>query len=233
MSLLTIIQSAADKIGVKRPTLVVSNNTPTIIQLLDYCNQSGDELMRSYDWQVLTKEKTFTSVASETQTDMVATDLDRFINETFWNRTQRRPFKGPLSPQEWQQIKATVVTPVREVFRQRGGDILIQPVPSAGDTFAYEYVSTQWRTDTNDTAIDSFSADTDKSLISENLITLGIVWRYKQARGLPWEGDYAIYETQVKLRAMRDAPKRTVDMANDAPYERMPVIGVPESNWNL
>lgn len=232
MTLLTIITGACDRAGLSRPPAVVSSSDQQVRELLALANEEGLQLSRRADWQKLTKEKTFTSLAQETQTDMVASDLDRFVNGTFWNRTRRRPFMGPVTPQEWQEIKAWTVSPVPEIFRYRGDDILLQPVPTAGDTFAYEYVSTQWCESSAGTDQSAWAADTDVALLPERLFTLGIVWRFKQLKGLPFADDFAMYEKEVMQAVQRDRPLRTLNMASSG-RERRPGIMVPDGDWSV
>jgi len=177
------------------------------------------------------REKTFVSLAQETQTNMIPADWDRFVNQTFWNRTEKRPFKGPVPPQQWQYFKATTVVPIREVFSVRGQNILLLPTPVAGDTFAYEYISNRWRTDSGGTEKAAFTADTDLTLLEERLIALCAVWLYKKDRGLPWEADYEQYAGQLLLAKTAEAPHEMVALAD--PGIRQPSIGVPEGSWSL
>ena len=230
MTLLTMIQDACDLIPLARPSAVVSSTAQEVRELLGVAQEEGLELSRRYDWQKLTKEKTFTSVATETQTSMVPSDLDRFVAETFWNRSKRRPFRGPVTAQEWQQVKSWTTSPVPEIFRYRGGDILVQPVPTAGDTFAYEYVSTQWCESSGGTDQSAWAADADVGLLPERLMKLGIIWRWKAMKSFPFETDYQLYESQVQQAILRDKPQRTVNMALGE-RTRRPGIVVPDGDW--
>jgi cell division protein YceG involved in septum cleavage len=132
MTLLTVIQGATDRIGIIRPTVAVASTDQQIIQLVGLAQQEGKELAKRHSWQAITKEKTFTSVAAETQTSSVPTDFDRFVDDTFFNRTEKRKLEGPLSPQQWAFHKSVVATTLVEAFRQRGNDILVTPTPTAG-----------------------------------------------------------------------------------------------------
>lgn len=231
MSLLTLVQSVASKVGVNRPSTVISNNAIESLQIQDAVNEAGVEVLRAHDWQVMRREQTFTSVATETQTSMVPAALDRFISDSFWNRSQVRPFKGPVTPQEWQYLKATTVVPVNEVFTVRGGNILILPTPTAGDTFAYEYISNRWRTNSGGTEIAAFSADTDLVVLEERLIALCATWIYKKSRGLPWEGDYEQYAGQLYLAKVAEGPRTVINFIGYGP--KRPGVAVPEGTWNL
>ena len=64
MSLLTLVQSVTDRIGLARPTAVVGSNDTQIRGLLSLANQEGKDLATRFDWSVLMKEKTFTATAT-------------------------------------------------------------------------------------------------------------------------------------------------------------------------
>lgn len=234
MSLLTLIQNASTRIGQPSPSVVVSATDPTTMQLLALANEEGTELMKWGDWRALRKEKTFTSLAQETQTAMVPTDLGAWIDETFWNRSAHRPIYGPISSQQWQAWKAFDAFPVMDVFYFRGANILMQPVPPAGETFAFEYTSNLWCQSSGGTGQSAWAADSDTGVLSERLMTLGIIWRYKQARGLNYDKDEETYRLQVSQELAQDSPRSTHSFAggNDW-WDRRPGIIVPEGNWDL
>lgn len=230
LTLLSLSQDAADQLGIARPSTVYGNAAVEVRKLLRYANQAGRHLCK-LDWQELRTEQTFTSVATETQTSMVPTDLDHFVDETFWNRTQSRPLYGPKSPQEWQTIKGAVTSAVVNTFTYRGTDILVNPVPTAGETFAFEYISTKFCQSSGGTAQAAWAADTDTARISEELFTLEIVWRYKHGEGLPYQDDFNICEEFKKKLVGQDSPHRTISMTGGG-MRHGPGIVVPEGSWS-
>jgi len=231
MTLLTIIQDASAEIGLPRPTGVMAATDPTVRALLVAANEEGQALAKAHDWQALRAEQTFTSVATETQTSMIPAAFGHFIDGTFWNRTRRRPLRGPVSPQEWQRIKASTTSPVVDTFTYRNNNILISPVPSAGLTFAFEYVSENWCASSGGTGQTAWAADTDVGVLPERLIRLGIVWRFKQARGMSYDADYSKYMYAIRETMAQDSPHDVVDFADAA--RRGPGLVIPEGDWVL
>jgi hypothetical protein len=233
MTLLTIVQSACDRIGITRPTSVVGSSDQQVLALFGFAQQEGRELARRGAWQALTEEQLFTSTATQAQTGAVPSDLDRFIPETFYNRTRKRQVMGPLSPQEWQAQLAITATVVYDTFRQRGNDILMIPTPPAGDEYAYEYVSKNWCASPLGTAQAAWAADSDVALLDEELVTLGLVWRFRQAKGFDYAEAFRSYETQVAQALARDGSKRTLNFANQRLFDAPRYPGVVEGSWNV
>lgn len=229
MTLLSICQDAAVEIGVPKPSTVIGNADPIVMRLLRYAKREGAELVRRGNWQALRSEKTFVSLAQESQTAMVASDLDHFINDTFWNRSQKRRLYGPKTPEEWQLIKGAVTSAVFNTYTYMGNAILINPVPAAGETFAYEYVSNQYCLSAALAVQAVWTADTDTPRLREELFTLGVIYRYKKGRGLPFADDFSEYDMQVQEALMLDKPKRVIGMSGDHVVSHG--ISVPEGSW--
>lgn len=234
MSLLTLVQKAAGRIGIVRPNVVASATDATTRLLLELAQQEGEELARYGDWRALRKEKTFTTVAAETQTDTpIATDWAGFIDQTLWNRSARRRLYGPVDPAEWQAYKAQSTFPVTDTFTLRGALWLMQPTPAAGQMIAYEYRSANWCQSNGAVAQSAWVADTDTGILSERLMGLGLIWRYRQNRRLDWMPDHENYLNEVDADLARDRPRKILDLKNGGPPQRVPGLVVPEGYWNV
>lgn len=234
MSLLSMVQSAARRVGVPQPNVVATATDATVLLLLELAQEEGRQLARFGDWRALRKEKTFTTVAAETQTDTpLPTDFAGFIDDTFWNRSRREMLYGPATAQEWQAWKSQSNFPVYGTFYLRGTSLLMQPTPSAGDTIAYEYRSSYWCQSAGGTAQEAWAADTDTGILSEYLMALGIIWRFKQTRGIEWQPDFAKYEFEVGNALAKDQPRRIVNMSTGGSRNRVPGVVVPEGHWSL
>lgn len=206
MSILTLLQDAADDLGLTRPTAIIASNDLTNRQLFAMAKKEAEELAKSFNWQALTEEKTFVTVAAAAQTDTpVAADFDRFIPNTFYNRTTMRPVVGPVTPQVWQAIQANpAVGRIVLGFRQRDGSFLITPTPTAGQTIGYEYISAYYAKSAGGTAQSTWIADTDLSYLPERLIRLGVIWRWRQRKGFPYDEDHDTYTRAVAVDQARD-----------------------------
>jgi hypothetical protein len=214
MTLLTICRDAADEIGIDRPSSVISNPQPHVQKLARYANKAGKQLMKNVAWQVLRKERTFSALGQETQTSILPSDFDRLVTETFWNRTAQRLIDGPVSATEWQSLKAFSYAGDPK-FAYRGDSILIIPVPSAGQTLAFEYVSENWCQSSGGTAQSAWAADDDTGIIDEELITRAVKYLYLTDEGLPNGGAAAELESYLNDLVQSDQPGASVMVAAD------------------
>jgi hypothetical protein len=205
-----------------------------VLQLLECINEDGQELAARHNWQVLTNESSFTTVATESQGSILTlagADFSFVINNTLWNRTQRRPIFGPKSSQQWQELKAQFSSGPWVQYRIRGNNVLFFPTPSAGQSVFFEWCSKNWCTDvTGVTGRSAFTADTDVSKLDERIHTLGAVWRFKQKNSLPYDEDFNSYEAAVADAIGRDGSQPILSLGGQ-PDSIPPFVIVPAGNW--
>lgn len=240
MTLLTMVQDAAVMVGLARPAAVVSSNDPAIRRMLALANVEGSELARRHDWTALVKEATWTTLAAESQglLTTIATDLDqengaRIIDETLWDRTLNRRMAGPASSQKWQRLKASNITGPYSDYRIRQGTLYLIPAPSAGHTGAFEYVSKNWCQNSGSTGQSAWAADDDTGILSERLMKLGIIWRWKASNEMVFAPDQANYERAVQTAIGRDGTRTTLDLGDRENYAPASGVIVPEGTWDL
>lgn len=234
MSLLTIVQDVCGRIGLPKPNAVATTIDAQVLQLLSLLNEEGEELAARYDWQSLTKEATFSTVAAETQAALtdVAPNLRAITNDTIWNRDLRRPVFGPLAAQRWQQQKAMSMSGPWNQFRVREGSILFIPAPSAGQHCYFEYVTKAWVTTAAGNDALSMTADDDVPKLDDGLLKLGLTWRWKAAKGFTYAEDFNKYERRV-LDAMAQDGSKDILSLGDTKYDIFPGIVVPSGSWGV
>ena len=234
--LLSIVQQFCGRINLSVPLSVTGATDPQIVQVMRLLEEEGVSLADRADWEGLTQEGTFTSVAADSQGEIatIADDGFRSIkNETFWDRSSSLPVLGPLSAKEWQTLKAVANTGPRYYYRIRGGLLLMTPQPEAGLSFYFEYVSQNWILDADGTTTKArFTADTDTILLPYDLVLQGLKWRWKAEKGFEYAEDFRTYEEMVNAAIGRDGSKPTLQMGGDREHPR-PGIFVPIGSWNV
>jgi len=59
MSLLSVVQTVALKVGLAQPTVALTSTDSNILQMVGYANEAGQEISARYGWESLTKESNF------------------------------------------------------------------------------------------------------------------------------------------------------------------------------
>jgi hypothetical protein len=238
MNVLELIQRFTNAVGLPEPTVAVANQADDVIQMVELLNQEGRELSRRADWQALTFEQTFTTVATESQGALTSLitgghELRKIVNETIFNRTTKLPIYGPVSRREWQARQALTLSGPISQYRVRGNELILNPAPAAGDTCAFEFVSKCWCSDsTGATFRRNITADTDEVLLDDEVMLAGIEWRWLRKKGLSYAEEFASYEGMVRKLIGDDGTKRRLNMAGDTGGYK-PGIVIPIGDWPL
>lgn len=207
MSLLTIVQGAAASLNLNVPTSVVGNSAKDAVQFLILAKHAGRELARSHNWQNLVVQNTWTTTATAVQTSALPTaDYDRLVPDAeVWNRTSNVLVVGPTPSNAWQRLQTGITTGgVSGWWRIVGNVLNILPKPTTGQTYAVEYISKRWCQSSGGTLQETWAADADTALVSEDLIELGLIWRILRARGLDYAEEMSTYEREVEKVSARD-----------------------------
>lgn len=233
MSLLSICQDAARELSIAVPqTIVSATGNKDVMLLLRLARKEGFMLSRRALWNALRKEHSFFSVDADSQgTASIPADFSAFVQETFFDRTARRPVLGPITPQEWQEYKTNLVVPSDPHWLRRGPTLLIAPLQSVSHTMVYEYISKNWAIANDGTERSTFEHDGDTHVWSDDaILTQGLIWRWRKHKGLAFEDERMDYERMVTDEIMRDGGKRRINLNDRIGIVRRGRAGMQDYN---
>lgn len=234
MDMLSIIQEFCKRTNINVPTAVISSSDEQVLQVLGLLEEEGQDLAQRGDWQVLIREALHTTLNTEIQgsIDTIAPGFDRFKPNTFWDRDLRLPVYI-LSNVDWQQEQATNITGPRYQARIRGNQLIADPVPVAGHTWAFEYITKNWITDSaGSNPSDEFVADTDLVLLPEKIVKTGLRWRWKKEKGFDYDEDFQTYEKMIAKSLGSSGLKKRLNMGQEI-EEPKPQIYISDGSFPL
>jgi hypothetical protein len=214
MSLLTIVQDAMSLCGLMAASQVYGTNDPNSSQFIALAQIEGDELARFHDWRSLKVLAQLTGDGTSTLWDLPE-DFDRFMSgEILWSDQSAGELLTKVSDQELVALKAQETDPPEPVWRLFGDQIEIWPALDNGEIVTTEYRSFYWILDNNGTTRKArWGADTDRALVPERLMTLGLVWRWKQAKGFDYSESFRSYQFERQRAAGVDGGSPTIQIA--------------------
>lgn len=194
-TLLQMMQDVCNEVGIPPPSVVVSSPDQQIRQLLALANREGRE-QTSAAWTQLRGQQTITLVNGQAAYDF-PTDFDSYMPSTIWNRDQRWVVQGPLTAQEWQTLKSGYINifPYQR-YRVMDGQIYFDPTPdstAAGQTVTIEYQSKAFCQSATATAQTQWLADTDTFLLPDDVLVLGVKWRFLAAKRMDYSEEKDAY----------------------------------------
>ena len=101
-------------------------------------------------------------------------------------------------------------------------------MPTAGDTWTFEYVSSNWCQGASGTAQSAWAEDTDTGILDEKLMKLDIIWRWKASKSLEYADDLSNFTNSFNLRTGQTTGARSLYLGGANIF--FPV-NVPEGNW--
>jgi hypothetical protein len=115
---------------------------------------------------------------------------------------------GSLS--EWTHLKAHGASNAQRFYYVAGypGAHTIEVYPLTDNNVTVHYASSNWMATAGGTAGSTFSDETDVLLMPNRMVEAGIVWRWRERKGLPYEDKWNEYEAML-ARYSNDAFQRT------------------------
>lgn len=161
MSLATVIQNVANEAGYTVESNILTSTETTTKQLLAIANRMNREIFEAYPWPKCYASGAITLVNGQATYQLPAA-FSYYHYETFWNSSTRWRVLGPMTEQEYAEIRGFGLnTTVYQRFQIRGvsnSQLLISPTPGAsysGDIIIFEYIADRsvrpktWTTATN------------------------------------------------------------------------------------
>lgn len=233
MSLLTICQDAADGCGLAKPATIISNDNKEARQLFYYAKREGKDLLEDFPWQILVNPEGSITGDDAATAYALPTDFHRLVPETTWSRGENRQSYVPIGAKEWAYLKGwDIVTTLNRRARIYGGQMVFHKVLPSTVTIYFEYVSDLiWDIAATGTPKAVPTLDTDIFRLDEEIVTLGIIWRYKKARERAWKADFQEY--LKKKQHMQAQEKSAAVLDAGVPRNRVWGIQVKDSGYGV
>ena len=163
-----------------------------------------------------------TTLAFGQESYSLPSDYDYMITGTQWDRGFRWQIYGPLTPGEWQVLKSGLSpTGPRRRFRLMAGKFFLDPIPFDSNTLVYEYYSTSVVLDSNGNGKAAFTQDTDTYVLPDDLMVLGLIWRWRRAKGLDYEQEFKTYDDSMSRELARDTASQALQLDIAVPDVRL------------
>ena len=147
MSLATIVQNVADECGYTVESNVATSSETTTKQLLAITQRINRDIFEAYPWPKCYASGSITLVGGQANYALPSA-FSWYQYETFWNSSTRFRILGPMSEQEYGEIRGFGLnTTVYQRMQIRGisnTELLISPTPGAnnnGNIIVFEYIA--------------------------------------------------------------------------------------------
>lgn len=233
MSLLTVAQQTCDVIGLVRPSAVVTGTDQLSRQILGLARETLTEL-GLMDWPILEIPYTLTTIVGQSAYDLPG-DWGREVGDTVYVASQYSQLRGSLTPADWaRQRDSLQIQQGRYRFRIFGLPLKLQltPAPQVAEDVTLEYQTTARVRQNDGTYKETFYADSDVSIVPEDLLAKGLKWRLRRAKGLDYSEEFDDYEKDRFARLSQALQLGSMPVAVRTPCDDDGYYGyIPENGY--
>lgn len=207
MSILPALQSAALRILGVKPNVFFNSGEQFEQELADLSNDVMRIVMREIDWQALTKIHSIMGDSS-TEEFPFPDDYDRQSLDSQLQDMQNWAwgYAHIQSLNDYLSAKAIGFGPFPGIWTIYSNKFHFYPAPMTGNTASFPYQSRNYAID-GDTQQPKalFTKDNDECVLPKELLTLGLIWRWRENKGEPLRGEQEAFRRALSQYAAKDS----------------------------
>lgn len=185
----------------------------------DFLLETIDDILERVDLpSPIGSQTTITGTGAETYS--LPANFKRLYRDNLavFDKFLDRPVCPVTTDGEWTYIKELGASIDAKYYRVTGYEgnwsISFYGLPSSSVTIEVHYVTKNWLTN-GGTAAGDFTDPDDTLLLPRRLVESGIVWRWRERRGLPFQAKYMEYETLLSRLSNDTRGRRAVNFGGN------------------
>ena len=159
-------------------------------------------------------------------------DFETITDNTHWDKTKHWQMLGPEDAQQWQWLKSGYIsTGPRIRWRILGGQFQIWPPYNTQEYLGFEYRSKGFVRSVTGEVKNSFTADTDTTILDDSVMVLATKLKYFQIKSFDTTALQADYFRYLNVAKANDKGSATLSFA---PYPSKVLIGyanIPDTGY--
>lgn len=207
MTVLSAMQSAAIRLVGYRPSVFFSSSEQFEQELVDLVNEAAKDIVQYQDWQSLISIANFTGdgvIQAFDKPDgydrMMLTAEVQDLNNWVWG------YDKVESVDQFMFLQARGFGPYPGIWSIFNDKFNFYPAPPAGQLAAFPYINKNYAVDTDGVAKPEFTQDDDTFKLTggERLLTLWLVWRWRENKKMDSTGDQENFVKAIDELAAKD-----------------------------
>lgn len=211
MAILSALQSAAMRLMGQRPGAFYTAADTFEMEIADLANETALNIARAHDWQRLTKLRVINGDGVSAGYNL-PDDYDRMtlageVHSASWTTWRYIPVRDLDS---WLDYRNGLAIARPGSWIITGGQMQFWPILNTGENAQFYYISSQWAASAGGAPKSAFTADDDQWLLDPQLLTLGLIWRWRSQKRLEYAEDLSNYEIALADRIAKDKGARVL-----------------------
>jgi hypothetical protein len=213
VSVLSAAQSAGIRLLGVRPGSLFSTTDAFALELAELATEAAVAIATYYDWQKLKLLATYTgdgaTIAFPMPGDYGRMPKKAAVHSQAW---QNSNFRQARDEDEFLYLQDVAISGAPGVWILLGGRMQIFPAMPVGETARHYYISNKIVAPSAgaDGTKTAFAADADCFVLSERLLTLALIWRWRAQKRMEYSEDMANYEIALSEEVAADKGQRII-----------------------
>jgi len=141
-------------------------------------------------------------------------DYETITDNTHWDKTKHWQMLGPVDAQQWQWLKSGYIsTGPRVRWRILGNTFQIWPPYNTQEYLGFEYRSRGWARSAANVVKNSFTADTDTTVLDDTVLVLATKLKYFQIKSFDTTALQQDYNRYLSVAKANDKGSATLSFA--------------------
>jgi hypothetical protein len=159
-------------------------------------------------------------------------DYETITDNTHWDKTKHWQMLGPVDAQQWQWLKSGYIsTGPRVRWRILGNQFEIWPPYNTLEYLGFEYRSKGWVRSATNQVKNSFTADTDTSVLDDSIIVLLTKLKYFQIKSFDTTSLQLDYNRYLNVAKANDKGSATLSFAPQPSAVLIGWANIPDTGY--
>lgn len=159
-------------------------------------------------------------------------DYETVSDNTFWDKTRHWQMLGPVTAQQWQWLKSGYIsTGPRIRWRILGNEFQIWPPYNTLEYLGFEYRSKGFVRNAANQVKNSFTVDTDTSVLDDSIIVLLTKLKYFQIKSFDTTALQQDYNRYLNVAKANDKGSATLSFAPQPSAVLIGFANIPDSGY--
>ena len=212
------VQQACLQMSLPKPAGVYDSTDDTAMLMGSVVNLAGIMVSEAFDWQALRKPFSAVGDGARKAWDLPA-DFSRFVDDTGWSKSLRRPVVV-LNSQQWAS-QASWLGPVaiNPACRIVADQLVFITTPASGEEIIFEYVDANWVIDGENPDVRKQSANknADKPRFDWLLMVLAIKVKWLEQKGMYTAAAQSDFNDRFLQLTQRDQMGQVLTLSGPVP----------------
>ena len=202
--------------NIPQDTYVVSaNNTTKVVVMSQFATGSGVQSV----------------VCAQTAYDL-PDDFETITNRTMWDKSKHWEMLGAEDAQQWQWLKSGYIsTGPRVRWRILDNQFCIWPIMNTQEYLGWEYRSKGWARAADGTVKNSFTADSDTTVLDDRIMVLATKLKYFQVKSFDTTALMQDYQRYLSVAKANDKGAPNLSFAPQPSRVLIGYANIPDTGY--